>query len=419
MFTVSKQIGSAALVISVALGLLPTTAPAQMMMQGRQQMPVQMPMPSFRTGPTVTPRQIPSNQGMTGQVSPAFAAGLNNPGLTPFNNTAPANSFSALAGLTNPYATLSASPYGANASSSQSPYGGSGYGSSYYESVVGGYLRGSADIVTSQGKWMTSLQQASLLQEQNRQALTETRRKYFDEALYERQKTPTFEQERERVAEQDLRRSLNDPPISEILSGQALNAVLAHLAKRAPDEENAPAIRLDKDVVRHINVTGGQGNMGLLRNEGRLSWPLALRGDAYKADRALVSSLAAAAVNQAMNGRVDAGTLKEMAATTQRLHEGLTADAKELTAAQYSDASRFLGHLDDALKALARPDAGDYFTRKYTAQGRTVAELVKHMTVQGLTFAPAVAGDGAAYSALHRALVSYDASIKARVAADR
>jgi hypothetical protein len=198
-----------------------------------------------------------------------------------------------------------------------------------------------------------------------------------------------------------------------------LNAVLAHLAKRAPDEENAPAIPLDEDVVRHINVTGGQGNMGLLKNEGRLSWPLALRGDAYKADRALVSSLAAAAVNQAMNGRVDAGTLKEMAATTQRLHEGLTADAKELTAAQYSDASRFLGHLDDALKALARPDAGDYFTRKYTAQGRTVAELVKHMTVQGLTFAPAVAGDGAAYSALHRALVSYDASIKARVAADR
>ena len=82
---------------------------------------------------------------------------------------------------------------------------------------------------------------------------------------------------------------------------------------------------------------------------------------------------------------------------------------------QYIEASRFLSNFDDALKVLSQPDAGDYFTAKYTAQGRTVAELVKHMTAQGLTFAPAIPGDGPAYLALHRALVAYDVSGQARM----
>jgi hypothetical protein len=433
MTTSRKQIGLASFVI-LAIGLAPATAPAQMMMQGRRMMPIT----TFQGSTTPAARPPPVNQGITGQVSPTssafppvgpsfgFPANLGvNPGGTAFGN---ANALSASVGLTNPYATSAANPYanvsagyGGNSASasSQNPYGGSGYGSSYYESTLGGYLRGTADIVASQGKWLVSVQQASLLREQNQQATIETRRKSFDETRYERANTPTFEQERDRVARDDLRRSQNDPPASEIWSGQALNTLLADLAKRPPDEASAQAAPLDEDMLRHINLTPGKGSVGLIRNEGRLPWPLALRSDSHQRERELLNSLMPVAIHQAVNGRVDPGTLKEIAASVRRLQEGLTADIRELSTAQYIEARRFLSDLEEAQKALARPDAGDYFTRKYAAQGRTIAELVKYMTSQGLTFAPAVPGDSPAYLALHHAMADYHVATKARLAAER
>jgi hypothetical protein len=432
MTTSRKQIGLASLVI-LAINLAPVTARAQMMVQGRRMMPITM----FQGTPSQAARPTPVNQGVTGQVSatssafapvaPSFGFPANlgaNPGATAFGN---ANAINVSAGLTNPYAASAANPYanvsagyGGNSTSasSQNPYGGSGYGSSYYESTLGGYLRGTADIVASQGKWLGSVQQASLLREQNQQATIETRRKSFDETRYERANTPTFEQERDRVARDDLKRSLNDPPASEIWSGQALNTLLADLAKRPPDEAGAQAPPLDEDMLRHINLSPGKGSVGLIRNEGRLSWPLALRSHSHQRERESLNSLVPTVINQAINGRVDPGTLKEIADSVRRLQERLTGDIRELSAAQYIEARRFLIDLEVAQKALARPDAGDYFTRKYAAQGRTIAELVKYMTSQGLTFAPAVPGDNAAYMAVHRAMADYHLAAKARLAAE-
>src|SRR5260370_29955517 len=77
--------------------------------------------------------------------------------------------------LTNPFgAGAWANPYAGGVS----PYGGGGadpYGSSYYETPIGGFLRGTADIVSSQGKWMEILQRADLAKEQRRQAMLATR----------------------------------------------------------------------------------------------------------------------------------------------------------------------------------------------------------------------------------------------------
>ena len=65
------------------------------------------------------------------------------------------------------------------------------------------------------------------------------------------------------------------------------------------------------------------------------------------------------------------------------------------------------------------PDARHYFTGKYAPRGKTVAELVQHMTEQGLQFAPSVMGDEDAYLALHRALAACDMNAQAQLAADR
>jgi hypothetical protein len=361
-------------------------------------------------------------RGMSGQVTGTSVApntvvgAIVSPSIGGSGTFIPATS-----GLSNPYASLSSTPYGGASGGGDLS---SGYGMPYYgygESPIGGYMRGTADIVSAQGKWMQSLQQASLTKEQVRQAMIATRGKSFDEYYYERKNTPTFESDRESFNNQQLLRSLNNPPESEITSGQALNDVLDDLVKMSKQRElRAAAPPLDEDVLRRLNLTAGagNGNAGLLKNDARLTWPLALRDETYKTDRELVNSLTPEAVHQAINGRVDAGTLRELAAAAQRLRQNLTANIRDMTANQYTEASRFLGYLDDAIRALGRPDAGDFFTRKYVAQGKDAAELVRNLAAKGLRFAPATPGDEAAYLAAHRALVAYDRAAKAQVVSD-
>jgi hypothetical protein len=367
-----------------------------------------------------TPAMAP---GMSGQVMPTSSSAGNVMGAAVSPSVGGgASSFNpALSGLANPYASLSSTPYGGASGdlSSSNPYVSPYYG--YGESPVGGYMRGTADIVTAQGKWMQSLQQASLTKEQVRQSRIDTQRKSFDEYYYERKNTPTFEQDRASYQDQQLQRSLNNPPESEIVSGQALNDVLDDLVKLTKDRSlRASAAGLDEDILRKINLTAGNGNgnAGLLKNDARLTWPLALRDEAYKTDRELVSGLAPEAVHQAINGRVDAGTLRELTAAAQRLRQNLVANIRDMTAGQYTDASRFLGYLDDAIRALGRPDAGDFFTRKYAAEGKDAAELVRNLAAKGLRFAPATPGDEAAYLSVYRSLAAYDRALKTQVASD-
>jgi hypothetical protein len=371
--------------------------------------------------PTIANPFNPNNPIFT---NPLFGASIGVTGGATSPAGAALSPYAAAASLqTNAYnaATLSTNPYGAGAGG-YDPY--SGYGSPYYgsyESPVAGYLRGTADMITAQGKWMKDLHSAGILKEQNKQAMVDTRKKIFDEWLYERKNTPTPEDDRQLALAQELHRSLNNPPLAEIISGQALNNILTDLSK--VDEKKGgkgPQIPLDEDVLRHLNLTsGGAGNPGLLKNEGRLTWPLALRGDEYKKERELLDSLAPDAIRQAIGGKVDGGVLRDMTNSLASLRQKLTENIRDLTPNQYVEASRFLSYFDDAVKLLSRPNAGEYFTKNYAGKGMTVGELVKFMASKGLTFAPAVTGDESAYLAVHRALVAYDLGAKSQMTSER
>lgn len=298
-------------------------------------------------------------------------------------------------------------------------YDGSLYG--YYGNPYAGYLQGAASVIRAQGRYNIEEQQSFLVREQVRAERLKNRRSAFDEYMYEKQHTPTPQEQREAALAMELRRALNDPPVNEILSAKALNDILSDLKKQTsravlttvrgtgPKDQAGPRVALDDDVMRHINVTGTTGGtVGLLKNGGRLNFPLALSGDDYKAERERLSTLAQDVVKDAeFNNRIDAGSLKQMLDDVDRLQRQLSRSVGELSPAQYIEAKRFLNNLSDALNTLSRPDATNYFNRNWAAKGRSVEELVKHMADKGLTFAPAVAGDEAYYVALHRALTSY------------
>jgi hypothetical protein len=127
-----------------------------------------------------------------------------------------------------------------------------------------------------------------------------------------------------------------------------------------------------------------------------------------KDERDSVDAMTNEVIQEAKNGSVDAAKIRTLSAQTRKLHELLLRNVNDLPTSQFIEAKRFLNSFDDALRVLRQPDAGNYFTGKYAAEGGTVDALVKNMTNQGLLFAPATSGDESAYLALQRALAMYD-----------
>src|SRR5262249_34459691 len=177
--------------------------------------------------------------------------------------------------------------------------------------------------INAQGRVLVTQQQSMLTAERVSQARLEPRRREFDEWLYERINRPTREDDRERVQQQELRRSRNDPPRSEIYSGSALNTLLAELQKLEGRGVRAPEMPLAEDVVRQINVTTGNGgaHVGLLKNS-KLDWPIALRAYLSREQRGRVADLAQESIQEAKNGKVaqQAAALREMDRAVRQLH---------------------------------------------------------------------------------------------------
>jgi hypothetical protein len=294
-------------------------------------------------------------------------------------------------------------------------YGGGGYPYPYpfnYNGPLGGALTGAADVIGATGGFLVSQQQAYLMKEQVMQARVDTRRKRFDERLYEREVGPTDEDERERARIESLRRSRNDPPVTEIWSGKALNDLLLAIRQQQAQGLKNPDVPLEEDVLRHLNVTSGAeggGSLGVLRNEGQLQWPLALRGSAYAATTKRLDELAAQAYKQAAYGGVSADTIQGMSGAIDSLETQLKRHVANIAPADYMQAKRYLRDLEGALRVLGDPNVAKVVTRKLGAQGNTVNGLVTQMSRDGLRFAPATRGDEAAYAAVHTAMVAYTA----------
>jgi hypothetical protein len=276
----------------------------------------------------------------------------------------------------------------------------------------GGYLSGAADAIRSQGQFQIDYQKAKLTKEQAEQAKIETRRKSFDEWLYERAHRPTYEDERERLLQEKIRRSRNDPPPGEIWSGKALNDLMVGIRRMQAQGIQGPTVPLDPAMLKQINVSAGAtgtgtGSIGLLREGGKLYWPLPLKRSAFEEERRKVDQLTAQAYRQAGSGSVSAGTLEDLTAAVDTLQSELKRNISKVSANDYIKAKRYLNQLESTVKMLDSPNVSKYVTGTWAAKGATVAQLTANMTREGLIFAPATQGDEAAYRALHSALVQY------------
>jgi hypothetical protein len=303
-----------------------------------------------------------------------------------------------------------------------SAYGGSGYSGYGYSMESGGALYGAAAVMNAQGQFKVSRQQSRLLAEQVRTAQTDNKKRAFDEYLYEQRNTPTPEETRQEAIKQQLSHSLTEPNATEIQSATALNSILGALLAMPGVKADSPA--LTEDVLKRVNVVKGAGNVssGLLRDEGKLTFPQAVRAlapaDQTAAELRTLDSLARDAYAQATAGRVDGDLLKKMQEISTSLNDRLTKVVNETQFGQYSEGKRFLRALDDAIAALRQTDAAEFLPGgKNVARGKDVAALVKYMDERGLRFAPANPGDVDAYKIMHRALADYHKAAAAQLAA--
>jgi hypothetical protein len=230
----------------------------------------------------------------------------------------------------------------------------------------------------------------------------------YDRQVLENTLTP--EQVRQLAKIVAMRRSL-DPPLCDIYSAEALNVLMEDLQPFLTSSGKCPNLPLDPDIFGQINVRSVQhrsGNIGILKNKGRLSWPRTLRAADYQESREAFTALVPQAIDQAIHDGLQPETLQDMENALGKLNGRLADNIKNMSTPRHVESKRYLGELQEALKLLEKPHAGNYFNGKFSARGKTVAELIHHMSKQGLRFAPAVSGDEAAYENLHRALVVYD-----------
>jgi hypothetical protein len=208
----------------------------------------------------------------------------------------------------------------------------------------------------------------------------------------------------------------NEPPLVEVWSGKALNDLLGGIVPLLEKGESGLRIPLAQDVLDHLNLTTGERrSTGLLRNGGRLDWPVALREAKFQKECQSVEKLFPKAVEEAAtSGRVPPASIELLKANLGQLQTTLADRIIDFSPAQYIESKRYLNTLGDAVVVLASPDAASYFNLKYRPRDLTVEGLVQHMITNGLRFAPATPGDEAAYLALHGALAAYKADLAQR-----
>jgi hypothetical protein len=292
-------------------------------------------------------------------------------------------------------------------------YGLGGWGTQWMQNPYEGYLNGAANLTTANAQYQLTIQQARQAREEARRSALETRRQTLLEREWERSLQPDPEQIRQQQLMKSLQRSRNNPPSTEIWSGTALNDLVRGIQTAQTSGASGSDVPLSPEVLKHINVTTGTtyGGVGLLRDDGKLTWPYSLSQSDFDNPRKELDELLPEAIKEARSGRVSPELLNKIRSEQTKLSRILDAQAANLTPSDFTEASRYLRELKDSVRVLQQTDVAKYFRPAWTPKGATVGELVQQMTREGLRFAPAVSGDESYYTTLHRALVDYDMSV--------
>lgn len=301
-------------------------------------------------------------------------------------------------------------------------YGGYGYGSPF--GATGGYMMGLASLTNANGEYQIQIQQARTAQQQAERERYKSRLDWdntrIEELKLRGEEATASRQYRETVRTQQQQETLNwskdNPPTHYIMSGLALNSIMDEIRKvQLQTNIRGPQISVDPDVLDHINVndggSSGRGGFNLIKNDGKLNWPVSLRTADFNPMRQEVDQVVGQAVRMVKSDNLDGDTYNKLLAELDKLHKALDGMISDLRPGDYILASRFVTSLDKEARVLSDPDAKKYFAGDFRAQGGTIGEVIDNMIKGGLKFSAANDGDRSAYNAFYNAMLQYDAGL--------
>lgn len=283
-----------------------------------------------------------------------------------------------------------------------------GAGPVVVQDPVSGFYNGVANVTSALGQYGIDYQQSRLMQQDIERSKITTRKALIEQQMWEQSLQPKSEDIRMQQMETNLRRALNAPPLSDIISGSALNILLQNIQDVAAKGGYGPVIPLEQETLDHINLSATpDANIALFKNGGKLRWPFVLRDTPFDAKRTQMQDLVNQALKEVREDELSPATVRGMRTTLASFDSTLEKMGPEMSIADSIQARRYVDELKSSVRALEHPNANNYLNRKWTPQGRSVGDLVLFMTKNGLRFAPALQGEEGPYRAMHQGLVSY------------
>jgi hypothetical protein len=273
------------------------------------------------------------------------------------------------------------------------------------------------NILDSEGEYYNKIQEAIAKREKNRQERLVTRKKALEQWAWEKEfRAEVFRKERERAKKEEVEHARDHLPLAELLSGSILNTLLDDLKKYNYDSP-AGSVEIPPDCLTHINVTThGDGHTGLLKAR-RLAWPILLQHEQFKEDREGIEDLLKQAREHARQEKAVGEVLFKLRDRVAGLEGQVTQLVREKRhlPRHHIEADRFLKELTATLNMLEDAKEAKYLLGA-SLKGKTVHELVKHMSDEGLRFGPALRASGAQrhYRVLHDALATESARLARR-----
>jgi hypothetical protein len=299
------------------------------------------------------------------------------------------------------------------------PYGYGMWGTQWMMNPYQGYLQGAASITRANAEYYQTISQAKLTRQEAIRSSIQTRRAFIEEAEWERQHMPDPEKIRQQALERELDRARSTPPLQDIWDGTALNALLRYLiAQQGQGMKPTDNVPLSEDTLDHINPTvgGTRANVGLLRNNAELHWPLPLQRELFKEPREKLNSLMRDAYKSAANGnKPDSSTISDLRHSYDQLKKKLASNVDQLTPDEYIEANKYLNDVNRAIDALKSTSVSRLLDGSWKSKVHNVAELVQFMRENGLWFAAATPRDTAAYVSLYNSLAAFDRGMQRAV----
>jgi hypothetical protein len=279
-----------------------------------------------------------------------------------------------------------------------------GWGGVMPNSMGYGYaLQGMADYTRASGQYWNDIESARMSREKSRQEEFNTQRARLQYEMDYEKLRPTSIKMRDKARIDDLDWARNDPPNTQIWSGETFNMLLRSiLTSSAPS--SGPNISLEQNMVNGLNLRdkSARGNLSLAKDD-KFEWPDALLEKPFDDMRSDFDRKYATAMKSVRYGeRPDRTLLRELRADLDSMDAKLVQMVGDYSPTEFIDARRKIRTLTDTMRAMGNALTVKASATDWRRNVRTVADLVDYMSKNGLEFGPAVTPtDFSAYSAAY------------------